>query len=82
MASEILQKWRMSWEVEQHWKPRRVLMLLHECAAQPHLECLKNIQLKFLPPNTSLVQPVDTQFLKKSEGAVSHEVHKLHPRSK
>jgi hypothetical protein len=25
---------------------------------------LKNIQLKFLPPNTSLVQSVDTQFLK------------------
>ena len=72
----------MSWEVELQWKPRKVLMLLHKCAAQPRLECLKNIQLKFLPPNTSLVQPVDTQFLKKIEGAVSRKVHKLQPRSK
>jgi hypothetical protein len=77
MTSEILKKWQMSWEVELKWKPRRVLMLLHRCAAQPHLECLKNIHLKFLPPNTS----IHTNS-KKCEGAVSWKACKLHPRSK
>jgi hypothetical protein len=46
-------------------------------------KCLKNIHLKCLPPNTtSLVQPMNTRILKKSEDAVSRKVRKLHPRSK
>jgi hypothetical protein len=35
-------------------------MVLDNCAAHPHLDCLKNIQQEFLSPNTtSLVQPMD-----------------------
>lgn len=65
MASEIFKKWLMSWEVELQWKPRRVLMCIHKRAAHPHLDCFKNIHLKFLPPHTtSLVQLADIQILK------------------
>jgi hypothetical protein len=46
-------------------KSRKVLLVLANCAAHPHLDSLKNIQLEFLSPSTtSLVQPMDTGIIK------------------
>ena len=40
-------------------------MLVDNCTAHPHVSTLKNIQLEFLPPNTtSLIQPMDHGIIK------------------
>jgi hypothetical protein len=65
MTSDILKKWFVSWDVELQQKPRKILFVLDDCAAHPHLDFLKNIQLEFLSPNTtSLVQPRDIVIIK------------------
>jgi hypothetical protein len=39
---------------------RKFLLVLDNCAAHPHLDSLKNIQLEFLSPKTTfLVKPKD-----------------------
>jgi hypothetical protein len=44
---------------------RKILLVLDNCAAHPHLDSLKNIQLEFLSPNTtSLVQSMDMGTIK------------------
>jgi hypothetical protein len=65
MASEIFKKWLMSWDVELLQKSMIILLVLDKCAAHPHLDSLKNIQLEFLSPSTtSLVQPMDVGIVK------------------
>jgi hypothetical protein len=65
MTSEIFKKWPMSWDMELQWKFMTILLVLDNYAAQPYLDSLKNIQLKFLSPNTtSLVQPTDMGIIK------------------
>jgi hypothetical protein len=65
MTSEICKKWLMIWAVKLQWKLRKILLVLENCAAHPHLDSLKNIQLEFLSPNTtSLVQPMDKGIIK------------------
>jgi hypothetical protein len=80
ITSEILNKWLVSWDMELQRKPRKILPVLENCTAHPHLDSLKNIQLEFLSPNTtSLIQSMDMGIIKKSEDLTSHEVGKLHP---
>jgi hypothetical protein len=56
----------MSWDVELQRKSAKILLVLDNCAAHPHLDSLKNIQLEFLfPNNTFFVQPMDMRILKK-----------------
>jgi len=58
--TEFLRKWDR--EIK---KPRRILLLLHNCTVHPNLQNLQNIDLKFLPPNTtSLIQPLDQGIIK------------------
>jgi hypothetical protein len=79
MTSEIFKKWLMSWDMELQRKCRTVLLVPDNCAAHPHLESLKNIQLEFLSPNTtSLAQTMDVA-IKKFEDLISPKVGKLHP---
>jgi hypothetical protein len=53
MTSEIFKKWVMRWDVELKRKSRKVVLILDNCTAHPQCsECLKNIQLEFLPVNT------------------------------
>jgi hypothetical protein len=61
MTSEIFKKWLMRSDVELQRKSRKFLLILDNCMAHPQCsECLKNIQLEFLPVNTtSLVQAMD-----------------------
>jgi hypothetical protein len=66
MTSEIFKKWLMRCNVELQRKSRKVLLILDNCTAHPQCsECLKNIQLEFLPVNTtSLVQAMDMVIIK------------------
>jgi hypothetical protein len=65
MRSEIFKKWLMCWDVELQRKSRKILLLLDNCAAHPHLDSLENIQLEFMFPNTTcLVQPMDMGIIK------------------
>jgi hypothetical protein len=48
--------------------------------AHPHLNSLQNIQLEFLPLNTtSLLQPMGMEVIKKYENLILHKIGKLHP---
>lgn len=50
----------MSWVLELQQKLRRILLDPGSCAAHPHLDSLKSIQLEFLSLHiTSQVQPMD-----------------------
>ncbi|KII71623.1 hypothetical protein RF11_06019 [Thelohanellus kitauei] len=43
---------------------QKMLLLVYNCAALPHLDNLQNIQLEFLPLNTkSIMQPMDMEFV-------------------
>ncbi|KFM62118.1 Tigger transposable element-derived protein 6, partial [Stegodyphus mimosarum] len=63
MTSELFREWLKDWDRELQRQSRKVL--LDNCAAHPHLDCLKNIQLEFLPPTTAaLVQPMNMGIIK------------------
>ncbi|XP_035217793.1 tigger transposable element-derived protein 4-like [Stegodyphus dumicola] len=65
MTSELFKEWLKDWDREQQRQSRKVLLLLDNSAAHPHLDCLKNILLEFLPPRTTaLVQPIDMAIIK------------------
>ncbi|CAL8081019.1 unnamed protein product [Calicophoron daubneyi] len=63
MTSELFKEWLKDWggELQQKW--RKVLLLLDNCAAHPRLDCLKNIQLEFLPPRTTARNAFFTRWL-------------------
>ena len=55
----------MNWDRELKLKSRNILLILDNCATHPNLDCLTNIQLQFLPPNTTaLAQPMDMGIIK------------------
>ena len=65
MTPDIFRTWLMSWDAELQLKSRKILLLLDNCAAHPHLQCLKHIRLDFIPANTtSLIQPMDMGVIK------------------
>ncbi|KFM74814.1 Copia protein, partial [Stegodyphus mimosarum] len=65
MTSELFKEWLKDWDRELQCQSIKVLLLLDNCTAHPHLHCLKNIQQEFLPPTTTaLVQPMDRGIIK------------------
>ncbi|XP_035232701.1 tigger transposable element-derived protein 6-like [Stegodyphus dumicola] len=65
MASELFKEWLKDWDRELQRQSRKVLVLLDNCAAHLHLDCLMNVQLKFLPPRTTTsVQPMHMGIIK------------------
>ena len=65
MASVLFEKWLTDWDRELKLKSRNILLILDNCAAHPNLDCLTNIQLQFLPPNTTaLAQPMYMGIIK------------------
>jgi hypothetical protein len=65
MTVEIFKKRLISCDVELQRKSRKIMLVLENCAAHPHLDSLKNIQLEYLSHNTtSLVQPMDIGIIK------------------
>lgn len=60
MTSEIFEKELRSWDIQLRAVKRKILLLVDNCAAHPHMFNLENIKLVFLPPNTtSVLQPMD-----------------------
>ncbi|XP_035218679.1 tigger transposable element-derived protein 4-like [Stegodyphus dumicola] len=75
MTSELFKEWLKDWDRELQRQSRKVLLLLDNCAAHPHLDCLMNVQLEFLPPRTTaLVQPMDMGIIKNLKTPLSCKV--------
>ena len=65
MTSVLFEKWLTDLDRELKLKSKNILLILNNCAAHPNLNCLTNIQLQFLPPNTTaLAQPMDMEIIK------------------
>ena len=65
MTSQIFTEWLAAWDSYLTKVNRKILLLVDNCTAHPHVSTLKNIQLKFLPPNTtSLIQPMEQGIIK------------------
>ena len=60
MTSEIFTDWLRNLDQKLQKKKRKIAMVVDNCPAHPHVRSLKNIELVFLPPNTtSKTQPMD-----------------------
>lgn len=60
MTADIFQKAIKKWDNELASQNRKILLLVDNCSAHPDIPVLKNIQMEFLPPNTtSVLQPMD-----------------------
>ena len=60
MTSVMFRDWVTHWDSALKRDRRKILLLVDNCPAQPHINTLTNIRLEFLPANTtSLIQPMD-----------------------
>lgn len=65
MTAEIFTKWVRAWDRELTKKNKKILLLVDNCPAHPHIADLKRITLVFLPPNTtSVLQPMDQGIIR------------------
>ncbi|CAH0725635.1 unnamed protein product, partial [Brenthis ino] len=65
MTGDIFTKWARAWDRELTKKNKKILLLVDNCPAHPHIADLKNITLVFLPPNTtSVLQPMDQGIIR------------------
>jgi hypothetical protein len=69
MTSDIFQQYIRKWNNELSPKNRKILLLVHNCLAHPHIQDLSYIKLVFLPPNaTSVLQPMGMGIIKSFKG--------------
>ncbi|KAJ0173757.1 hypothetical protein K1T71_010906 [Dendrolimus kikuchii] len=67
MTSQLFEEEVRKWDVE--LKVRKILLLVGNSPAHPFISNLQNIDLAFLPPNTtSLLQPIDQSVIKSLKG--------------
>ena len=65
MTSQIFTELLAAWDLYLTKVNRKILLLVDNCTAHPHVSTLKNIQLELLPPNTTpLIQPMDQGIIK------------------
>ncbi|XP_014250358.1 tigger transposable element-derived protein 4-like [Cimex lectularius] len=65
MTSEIISDWLRKWDEELQKKKRKILLTVDNCPSHPSVPNPKNIELYFLPPNTtSVLQPMDQGIIK------------------
>ena len=65
MTSVLFQEWITAWDAALAKDRRKILLLVDNYTAHPHIDMLKNIWLEFLPANTtSLIQPMDQGVIK------------------
>jgi hypothetical protein len=63
MTSTIFEEEIIKWDSELMGK--KILLLVHNCPAHPAIADLQNIELCFLPANTtSVLQPIDQSVIK------------------
>ncbi|KAJ2948731.1 hypothetical protein O0L34_g7989 [Tuta absoluta] len=67
MTSQLFEEEVRKWDAE--LKGRKILLLVDNCPAHPIISNLQNIELAFLPPNTtSILQPMDQSVIKSLKG--------------
>jgi hypothetical protein len=65
MTSDIFTEWLRKLDRRFQTERRKVLMIVDNCPAHPHVDKLQAIKLEFLPPNaTSRLQPCDMGIIK------------------
>ena len=65
MTSVIFTDWLAAWDLCLTRENRKILLIVDNCSAHPHVSTLENIQLEVLPPNTTpLIQPMDQGIIK------------------
>lgn len=65
MTADIFSKWVRAWDRELTKKNKKILLLVDNCPAHPHIADLRSVTLVFLPPNTtSLLQPMDQGIIR------------------
>ena len=65
MTSSIYTDWLMNWNRRLKSKNRKILLILDNCPAHKCIEVLSNIEIKFLPKNsTGNLQPMDLGIIR------------------
>ena len=75
MTSQIFTEWLTEWDSQLGKENRKILLLVDNYTAHPKVTTLKNIQLEFLPPNTtSIIQPMDQGIIKSLKSFYRKEI--------
>ena len=79
MTCEIFNEWLFGWDRRMMREGRKVLLLIDNCAAHNLNRNYSNIEVQFLPPNTtSVLQPMDQGIIKSFKTHYkSHLLHRL-----
>ena len=65
MDSHIFEEWVRKLDRKFPMEGRKILLLIDDCPAHPSVSNLTNVQLVFLPPNTtSVLQPMDQDVIR------------------
>lgn len=65
MTSDFFSEYLRQWDLQLKKEKRKILLLVDNCPAHPHLNDLQCIKLVFFPPNcTSVVQPMDQGIIR------------------
>ena len=59
MDSEIFSDYARRLDAKFHVEGRKVALIIDNCPVHPNVDNLKDIELAFLPPNTTSAQPMD-----------------------
>ena len=75
MDSHIFEEWVRKLDRTFPMEGRKIVLLIDDCPAHPSVSNLTNVQLVFLPPNTtSVLQPMDQDVIRsQSKSALSGE---------
>ena len=69
MTGYIFTQWLQNWDRSLRAKGKKILLILNICTAHPPNVELTNIEMVFLPPNTtSLIQSMDQGIIKNLKG--------------
>ena len=74
MTSQIWTNWLQNWDLQLCKENKKNLLLVDNCSAHVDVP-LKQIQMMFLPPNTtSLIQPCDMGIIRALKAYARHEI--------
>ena len=77
MTGDIFRQWLKDFNRDMGRQKRKILLLIDNCSAHPQdaADHLPNIQMEFLPPNTtSVIQPCDQGIIRNLKGLYRREV--------
>ena len=75
MTRAIFERWIRSWDHRLQRSGKKVVVLVDNCSAHANVDGLKNIVLRFFPPNTtSVLQPCDMGIIRALKAYFRHEM--------